>query len=57
VNKALSQIDSRDYAVRWEADGRRVTKCGIRIGSKQRTITHWKMTDNEGRTLHEKRFK
>ena len=57
VNSALAQIDSREYAVRWESDGRKVTKCGIRIGSKQRTITHWKMTDNEGQTLLEKRFK
>ena len=57
VQNALEQIESREYAVRWEADGRKVTKCGIRIGSKQRTITHWKMTDNDGHRLAEKKFK
>ena len=57
VNSAMAQIDSREYAVRWEADERRITKCGVRIGSKQRTITHWKITDNEGHTLQEKRLK
>lgn len=51
------QIDSREYAVRGEADGRKVNKCSKCIGSKQRTITHWKMTDNEGHTLQEKIFK
>lgn len=57
VNRALAQIDSQEYAVRWEAADRRIIKCGIRIGSKKRTITHWKMTDNEGRTIQEKKFK
>ena len=56
VKNALDQIDRQDYAIRWEANGRRVTKCGVRIGSDRRNITHFKLTDAEGRKIVERKF-
>lgn len=40
VDNALAQIDSKGYAIPYEADGRKVTKCGVSISSEARTITH-----------------
>ena len=53
VENALAQIDSKGYAIPYEADGRRVTKCGVCISSEQRNITHWRITDAEGNVIED----
>lgn len=56
VDNALRQIDDKSYAIQWSADGRRVTKCGVRIDSEHRNITHWKLVDEKNKTIEEKTF-
>ncbi|MCQ2218109.1 MAG: ATP-binding protein [Paludibacteraceae bacterium] len=56
VENALAQIDSKGYAIPYEADDRKVTKCGVCISSEQRNITHWRITDAEGCILNEMKF-
>ncbi|MBQ0056431.1 MAG: PD-(D/E)XK nuclease domain-containing protein, partial [Bacteroidales bacterium] len=56
VENALAQIDSKGYAIPYEADGREVTKCGVRIASEQRNITQWCITDAEGNVIEDKDF-
>ena len=56
VENALAQIDDKGYAIRYEADGRKVTKCGVRISSDQRNITQWRITDAEGNVFEDKDF-
>ncbi|MBQ0081280.1 MAG: PD-(D/E)XK nuclease domain-containing protein, partial [Alistipes sp.] len=48
VENALSQIDDKGYAIPYEADGRKVTKCGVVISSEKRNITQWRMVDENG---------
>lgn len=57
VETALTQIDEKDYAIKWSADGRKVTKCGISITSDKRNITHWRITDADGNIIEDKDFK
>ena len=56
VENALAQIDSKGYAIPYEADGRKVTKCGVRIASEQRNITQWRITDAFGDIIEDKDF-
>ena len=56
VENALAQIDDKGYAIRYEADGRKVTKCGVRISSDHRNITQWRITDAEGNVIEDKDF-
>ena len=56
VENALAQIDDKGYAIPYAADGRKVTKCGVRIGSEQRNITHWRITDAEGNVIEDQDF-
>ncbi|MBQ0007448.1 MAG: AAA family ATPase [bacterium] len=56
VDNALRQIDDKSYAIQWSADGRRVTKCGVRIDSERRNITHWRLVDEKNETIEEKNF-
>ncbi|MCI6477333.1 MAG: PD-(D/E)XK nuclease domain-containing protein [Bacteroidales bacterium] len=56
MDNALRQIDSRGYAIPYEADGRRVTKCGVEISSEARNIVHWRVTDADGAVIDERRF-
>ncbi|MCQ2337413.1 MAG: ATP-binding protein [Paludibacteraceae bacterium] len=56
VENALRQIDDKSYAIQWSADGRRVTKCGVRIDSERRNITHWRLVDGKNETIEEKTF-
>ena len=56
VDNALAQIDSKGYAIPYEADGRKVTKCGVSISSEARTITHWRVVDEEGNIVDEQNF-
>ncbi len=53
VENALAQIDDKGYAIPYEADGRKVTKCGVSISSEHRNITHWRITDAEGNVIEE----
>lgn len=56
VDNALSQIDSKGYAISYESDDRRVTKCGVTISSEARNITHWRVVDAEGKVIDEQKF-
>lgn len=53
---ALQQIDSKGYTIPYEADGRKLTKCGICISSSARNITHWRATDADGNVVDEQKF-
>lgn len=57
VDNALAQIDDKGYAIPYEADGRKVTKCGVSISSEQRNITHWRITDADGTVIEDKDFR
>ena len=56
VENALAQIDDKGYAIPYEADGRKVTKCGVCIASEQRNINHWRITDKDGNIIGEQKF-
>ncbi len=64
VENALAQIDSKGYAIPYEADAstgseqvsRTVKKCGVSISSEQRNITHWRVVDIEGNVIDEQKF-
>ena len=56
VDNALVQIDSTGYAIPYESDGRKVTKCGVSISSEARNITHWRVVDEEGNIIDEQNF-
>ena len=57
VENALAQIDSKGYAIPYEAEGRTLTKCGVSISSEQRNITHWRTVDIEGNVIDEQQFR
>jgi len=56
VDAALAQIDDKGYAISYEADGRKVTKCGVSITSEHRNITHWRITNAIGNVIEDKNF-
>ncbi len=56
VDHALEQIDSKGYAIPYEADGRNLTKCGVSISSEARNITHWRVVDADGNITDEQVF-
>ena len=56
VENALQQINSKGYTIPYEADGRKLTKCGICISSSARNITHWRATDANGNVVDEQKF-
>lgn len=56
AENALLQIDSKGYTIPYEADGRKLTKCGICISSSARNITHWRATDVGGNVVDEQKF-
>jgi hypothetical protein len=39
--EALAQIDSRDYALPYESDGRKVVKVGVSFSTETRTVEEW----------------
>ena len=53
VDNALDQIDSKGYSIPYEADGRKVTKCGVSISSEARNIVHWRVVDEGGNVVDE----
>ena len=56
VDKALAQIDSKGYAIPYEAEGRQPTKCGVTISSEARNIVQWRAVDKDGKVIDEQRF-
>lgn len=56
AENALQQINSKGYTIPYEADGRKLTKCGICISSSVRNITHWRATDADGNVVDEQKF-
>ena len=56
VENALQQINSKGYTIPYEADGRKLTKCGICISSSARNITYWRATDADGNVVDEQKF-
>ena len=56
VDNALAQIDSKGYPIPYEADGRKVTKCGVSISSEARNIVHWRAVDEEGNVVDEQKL-
>ena len=56
VDNALAQIDSKGYAIPYEADGRQLTKCGVIISSEVRNIVHWRAVDKDGKVIDEQKF-
>ena len=56
VDHALELIDSKGYAIPYEADGRNLTKCGVSISSEARNITHWRVVDADGNITDEQVF-
>ena len=55
-DNALAQIDSKGYAIPYEADGRTITKCGVTISSEARNIVHWRMVDKDGKVIDEQKY-
>ena len=43
--EALAQIDSKQYAIPFQADGRKVYKIGVNFDSATRTIGEWKIVE------------
>lgn len=43
--EALAQIDSKQYAIPYQADGRKVYKIGVNFDSATRTIGGWKIVE------------
>jgi hypothetical protein len=43
ADEALKQIDEKGYMVPFEADGRKLVKCGVEFSSKLRTLKEWKV--------------
>ena len=39
---AIAQIDSKDYALPYKHDGRKIVKVGINFSTEKRTIVEWK---------------
>ena len=56
VDHALSQIDNKGYAIPYETDGRKITKCGVSISSETRNFSHWRIVDTNGNIIDEQMF-
>ena len=57
MDEALAQIESKDYAIQYTADGRKVTKCGITISTETRNIIHWRSVSEMGEIIDEQDFR
>ena len=42
-DEALAQIESKNYAIPYQSDGRRIVKIGVNFDSTTRTIGEWKI--------------
>ena len=43
ADKALAQIENKEYAIPYQVDGRKVFKIGVNFSSKSRGISDWKI--------------
>ena len=43
LDKALRQIDEKDYTIPYQSDGRKVIKVAINFSTEERTIKEWKI--------------
>jgi hypothetical protein len=43
LDKALQQIDEKDYTIPYQSDGRKVVKVAINFSTEDRTIKEWKI--------------
>ena len=43
LDKALRQIDEKDYTIPYQSDGRKVVKVAINFSTEERTIKEWKI--------------
>ena len=43
--EALTQIDSKQYAIPYQSDGRQIVKVGVNFDSATRTIGGWKIVN------------
>ena len=43
ADEALKQIDSKDYAIPYQADGKPVVKIGMAFSQETKTISEWKI--------------
>jgi hypothetical protein len=43
ADEALQQIDEKGYMVPYEADSRKLVKCGVSFSSKTRTLEEWRV--------------
>ena len=43
--EALAQIESKNYAIPFQSDGRRIVKIGVNFDSTTRTIGEWKIVE------------
>ncbi|MGN1172961.1 MAG: PD-(D/E)XK nuclease domain-containing protein, partial [Muribaculaceae bacterium] len=57
VDEALAQIESKDYAIQYTADGRKITKCGVMISTEARNIVHWRSVSEDGVVIDEQDFR
>ena len=42
-DEALAQIESKNYAIPYQSDGRQIVKIGVNFDSATRTIGEWKI--------------
>ena len=45
ADQALAQIDTKDYALPYQADGRKLFKVGVNFSTKEKTVTEWKFIE------------
>lgn len=45
--KALDQIDKKEYSLAYENDGRKIFKIGVNFSKKTKNITGWKIVESE----------
>ena len=43
ADEALAQIESKQYAIPYELDGRKIVKIGVNFDSATRSIGEWKI--------------
>ena len=46
LDKALRQIDEKNYTIPYQSDGRKVVKVAINFSTEERTIKEWKIDNN-----------
>jgi hypothetical protein len=44
ADKALEQIDTKEYLLHWEGSGKKLYKIGVNFDTKKRNIGEWKYT-------------